>query len=86
MWTADGWNPTLPSPSGRSRFLIEYYEVDRDRYEEVCRSWDNDLPGMLWNKERIEVATAEEVRDTLRRWLDDLTALKDPSLVGTPEW
>jgi len=69
---------------GDGWFRVHYYEVDRDRYEEVYDSLDWDLLGAVHNRTFFDVQGAVNLMHLLHRWLDDLTRLKDPGLVGDP--
>lgn len=63
-------------------YIITCYEVERDRYEEACETWDWDLLGLELNKQRAEARDDEELLRVLRRLLSDLTILKDPYFSG----
>jgi hypothetical protein len=69
-------------PRGDSRYRVCYYEVERDRYEEVRQTWDYDEPGMIVNRQALTVHSEAELKQVLDQWLDDLTKLRDPG-VGT---
>ena len=64
--------------------IVTYYEVQRDRYEEACETWDWDLLGLELNKQQAEATDDVELMTVLRRWLPDLSELKDPALTGMP--
>jgi hypothetical protein len=71
-------------PLGASKYVIAYFEVEADRYQDIYESWDYDQPGMLLNQQRLTVTGEAELKQALNRWLDDLAKLRDPALGTSP--
>src|SRR5689334_16497501 len=66
----------IVTPRSGAGFLIEYYEVERDRYQEACETWDWDILGIMLNEQKTEARDALELMMMLRPWLPDLSQLK----------
>jgi hypothetical protein len=73
-------------PLTEAGFIVEYYEVERERYEEACDTWDWDLLGIKLNEQKDRVRDDVELLAVLRRRLTDLSLLRDPVLSDVPIW
>jgi hypothetical protein len=71
-------------PLGESRYHVSYFEVPRDRYDEVYETMDFDQPGMLLNEQRLVVTGEAELAAALSQWLDDLSRLGEPGVGTSP--
>ena len=71
-------------PLGDSKYVVTYFEVEANRYEEIYESWDYDRPGPLLNQQRLTVTGEAELKRVLNLWLDDLSRLGDPGVGSSP--
>ena len=68
-------------PRGDSRYHVLYFELEADRVEEADESGDADR---YWlNQEELIVTGEDELEATLRRWLEDLERLVQPTSATT---
>jgi hypothetical protein len=65
-------------------YLVWYYEVEEANYAEAVEAVDRDRPGLLLNEQRVSVESDRKLRTTLRRWIEDLGALRDPTTTTAP--
>lgn len=71
-------------PMKDSRYLVTYFEIEAERYEEILETWDYDEPGMQLNGQQFYVTTLADLKKVLTRWLDDLSKLGDPGVGTSP--